>query len=315
MSDQTQEPGPQTPIINVASPPFDDLTGNVVLRTSDNVDFYLHKVILSLASPVLKDMFGLPQPSTLLQDGQEGQRETPVISISEDSRTLDNMMRFCYPCDEPALENLNDVQRVIQAMEKYDMTEAGKRVRRMLVKPVFLEKEPLRVFIIAYCSKMEDEARLAARSILRFPIKGQYAEELQDIPASVYYHLLDYHDRCGQAASGLFPNLTWVQKQNWVWFGCSQCPANYYGALLADGVETRASNWFKEYIERAAKALKARPHPTVVSCPELMEFAFKEIATCRSRGGACGYSGFAQLLSFSKSVFEKEVERVTSEVN
>ncbi|KAI0255963.1 hypothetical protein BJV78DRAFT_1113987, partial [Lactifluus subvellereus] len=42
--------------------PFDDADADIILRSSDQVNFHVYKVILSVASPFFKDMFSLPQP-------------------------------------------------------------------------------------------------------------------------------------------------------------------------------------------------------------------------------------------------------------
>ena len=34
---------------------------DIILRASDNSDFYVHKMMLSFASPIFKDMFSLPK--------------------------------------------------------------------------------------------------------------------------------------------------------------------------------------------------------------------------------------------------------------
>ena len=50
----TQESSPQA---RKAASPFDKPSADVILRTSDFVDFYVHKVVLSLASAFFEDMF------------------------------------------------------------------------------------------------------------------------------------------------------------------------------------------------------------------------------------------------------------------
>ncbi|EIW58580.1 uncharacterized protein TRAVEDRAFT_20544 [Trametes versicolor FP-101664 SS1] len=47
----------------IASYPFDLDTADIILRTSDQVDFRVHRAILAIVSPVFATMFRLPQPS------------------------------------------------------------------------------------------------------------------------------------------------------------------------------------------------------------------------------------------------------------
>ena len=46
------------PIMQVETS-FDDPTADVILRTSDHVDFRVHRAVLPLASPAFRDMFVL----------------------------------------------------------------------------------------------------------------------------------------------------------------------------------------------------------------------------------------------------------------
>jgi BTB/POZ domain len=44
------------------SAPVSQHGSDVILRSSDHVDFYVYKIVLSLVSPFFEDMFSLPQP-------------------------------------------------------------------------------------------------------------------------------------------------------------------------------------------------------------------------------------------------------------
>ncbi|KAJ7750603.1 hypothetical protein B0H16DRAFT_1318583 [Mycena metata] len=50
--------------------PFDEST-DAILRSSDDLDFPVHRAVLSLASPFFRDMFSIPQP--------ESEPKIPVI--------------------------------------------------------------------------------------------------------------------------------------------------------------------------------------------------------------------------------------------
>ena len=47
----------------VAESPFDDSNADLILRSSDNVLFYLHSLLLSLVSPLFSAMFTIPTNS------------------------------------------------------------------------------------------------------------------------------------------------------------------------------------------------------------------------------------------------------------
>ncbi|KZP05265.1 hypothetical protein FIBSPDRAFT_680381, partial [Athelia psychrophila] len=48
---------------------FDDHKADVILRSSNNVDFRCYKVLLSFASTFFDGMFSLPQPNGADSDG------------------------------------------------------------------------------------------------------------------------------------------------------------------------------------------------------------------------------------------------------
>jgi hypothetical protein len=70
---------------------FDVSDTNLILRSSDLVDFRVHKSVLAMASPVLKDLFSLPQPP-----GSETIDGFPVIQLSEDSELLNCLVSMLY---------------------------------------------------------------------------------------------------------------------------------------------------------------------------------------------------------------------------
>lgn len=85
---------PQAQINQTISPlePFRVPDANLVIRSSDLVDFRLHKSVLALVSPFFEDLLSIPQPS----DGEivDG---LPMIRISEDSELLSCLVSILYP--------------------------------------------------------------------------------------------------------------------------------------------------------------------------------------------------------------------------
>lgn len=52
-----------------AASPFDDRNADVIFRSSDDIDFHVHKSILSFASPFFHDLFTLPCGPPITQNG------------------------------------------------------------------------------------------------------------------------------------------------------------------------------------------------------------------------------------------------------
>jgi hypothetical protein len=85
---------PQAQIKSTTTPPetFDVPDANFIIRSSDNVNFRVHKSVLAMASPFFEDLLSLPQPS----DG-ESVDGLPVVQLSEDSELLNSLISMFYP--------------------------------------------------------------------------------------------------------------------------------------------------------------------------------------------------------------------------
>ncbi|KAI0269677.1 hypothetical protein BGY98DRAFT_1068191, partial [Russula aff. rugulosa BPL654] len=90
---QEQE-DPPVQINSTTSPPdtFDVPDANLIIRSSDLVNFRVHKPVLAMASPVFTDLFSLPQPSD-----DESVDGLPVVQLSEDSDLLKTLVSMLYP--------------------------------------------------------------------------------------------------------------------------------------------------------------------------------------------------------------------------
>jgi len=56
------------PLISKAGPPFDRPDADIILRSTDGVEFHTFKSILSLASQFFNDMYEIPQPLSTTGD-------------------------------------------------------------------------------------------------------------------------------------------------------------------------------------------------------------------------------------------------------
>jgi hypothetical protein len=94
--------------------PFCVPDANLLIRSSDLVDFRVHKSVLAMVSPIFRDTLSLPQPSdSEIVDG------LPMIQISEDSELLNCLFSILYPVPivipnsyEKVLHLLSTCQRI-----------------------------------------------------------------------------------------------------------------------------------------------------------------------------------------------------------
>lgn len=197
----------------VATAPFDKrFNADVIFLTSDNVYFYLHKTILSMASTFFETMFSLVQtPASSLPDRgtpplPPEDLNLPVVEVSEDSLTLDHLLRYCYPARDPVTTDLALLDRVLGAATKYALEAVPAFELASLNLRRFVEDQPLQAFVVAYRHSCEDEALLAAKALKRtrqtwFHIAETFEEtcsalcytpEMSSLPAGVYSRLIRF---------------------------------------------------------------------------------------------------------------------------
>lgn len=142
--------------VTIAQAPFNDKDADVILRSRDKVDFYVHKVVLSLASPFFKGMF------TLVQAPSDS-KQVPVIDMTEDSTTLDHLLRYCFPVRKPVISDIPTAVGVLEAAKKYGLEEALEGVQGVF-HPL-AASDPLQLYAISCHFGWEVLAKEAAKAL------------------------------------------------------------------------------------------------------------------------------------------------------
>lgn len=256
-------PQPAAVAYRPAAPPFNKPTADLVLRSSDNVDFRVRRAILAEASPIFDDMLSLPQPPVRTPDASSSSAtEPPIVVLTESSRTLDHLLRFCYPIDNPELSTVEDVFAVLEASKKYLMDYVVREVHRGQFARHAM-REPVRMYAIACRRGWGDEMRMTARASLAQPLAdGNDLRELDQISAGAFIRLQAYHRACRKVAASLHYYGTDISRGppgRRLWFARkSKKHANVH-----------VEPWWTEYMERAREALQIRPCGATVMTPEL----------------------------------------------
>ncbi|OBZ74921.1 hypothetical protein A0H81_05180 [Grifola frondosa] len=194
-----------------ASSPFDRADADIIIRSSDGVDFRVHKTTLAMSSPLFDGMFNVPQPATLADEDTHPESGLPLLRFTEDHQTLDSLLRLCYPLVIPVLEDLGDVSAVLEAAKKYHIDCAIARMGERLL--AFVPKEPLRVYAIACCVGLKAEAEFAAKATPdTIPLDLESFNQLgfNRITSGQLFHLMDFlrRRRDNRAAEFVIPTAT-----------------------------------------------------------------------------------------------------------
>ncbi|KAG2075604.1 hypothetical protein BDR04DRAFT_1091112 [Suillus decipiens] len=294
-----------------AKAPFNNTKADIILHSSDDVYFRVFRCILALTSPFFDAMFDLPQPrrdhsNDEMFDGLD------VIQVSENSRTLDILLRFCYPVavKDPALEDINDVEDVLEAAMKYGMEDVEERVRKAMVAPSLLESNPVHILAIACRFRLEPEARTAARYSLHHTAPTQDTLAASHLPNNVIQGLAAYRLKCSQAARTLCDNLDWLKESQthsfyeW-WTNCCPCSSKADVRYLTHGTYPR--EWWADYMDKTSVALEESPCGAALT--KNLEEAVERANSCPS----CRRRAQKQMVQFT-GTFAGELDRVISEI-
>ncbi|KAJ7758958.1 hypothetical protein DFH07DRAFT_447423 [Mycena maculata] len=254
MSKATSESSNPRPSILTPTFPFTSAPdADVILRSSDGADFYLHRAILSLVSPVFQTMFSFPQSVAV--------SEIPITAVQEDSVLLDRALRFFYPGGNTAVSTIDDLRDIIEVLvSKYDVACVGPIAKQHLAR--YYADRPLAVYGIAIAHGWKDAALHAARESLKRPLRivdAQASPDLNHLPATAYHNLLYYHRLCAAAAKSATEDLRWLRPNDDVWFTCGTCARADAAWYLADGGLHTVRIWFNQYLERLGDVLGETP--------------------------------------------------------
>ncbi|OJT03117.1 hypothetical protein TRAPUB_6305 [Trametes pubescens] len=153
-------PGPR---VSDAAHPFDKPSADIILRSSDLVDFRVYSQILIAASPFFEGLFLVPQPPDEEQPRNYG---LPIIEVSEDSETLDYLLRLCYPVKKPQVVALEVIEPILRAAMKYEMELADTLLTKILVDNLAYQY-PLEVWAIGCRLRREDIASVGGERLAR----------------------------------------------------------------------------------------------------------------------------------------------------
>ncbi|TFY63458.1 hypothetical protein EVG20_g6301 [Dentipellis fragilis] len=229
--------------------PFDAENADIVLRSSQWVDFRAHKLLLSLASPVFKSMLSMPQPNSPA-DSHDYAGGLPVVRMSEDTMTLQHLLTAVYPLPVSLPGSYEDTILVLAAAQKFEMKGALSSIRTaMRASGIYdlAREKPLQIYGLAYSHGLEDEAISAAWHTLPRASLERYGKELCFASGSALYELTQYWHRCVTGVSELIrdspeTSMKEVRKAH------PQRPACGHRLVLdcAPGV-THTPQWWVEY--------------------------------------------------------------------
>ena len=177
----------------------DPTMGDFVIRSSEGVDFYVHKDVIARASHTFSDMVSLPQPpdAPLAKNGKS------FVDTEEASHVWTHVIPLCYfrfPAFPTPITELNVIRTILEAGRKYQISSVIECVRRTLLDGKILDSSPLEAYALACTYELGDVARAAARASLKQSIYFSYSQSLEELSIRQFHLLFKYRQECSAAA-------------------------------------------------------------------------------------------------------------------
>ncbi|CDO76671.1 hypothetical protein BN946_scf184305.g3 [Trametes cinnabarina] len=237
----------------VSPPPFNAPDADLVIRTSADTTFMVHKVIVAAASPVLAAKIASAAVHVAHPDNPAVDAATASLEIAlpESEFVLETLLRYIYPLPEPVLLDLDDIAAVYDAAaNRYSFACATSALQRALSSPRFLDAEPVRIYALAKRFGLEDLARTALRDTLRHPAVWPDYDEFTEMPASHYRTPLAAHRAIRRDAVECLRSLDLTEKA---------LPHTARTLPVALRCNRGFKCWWEEYKERACPLLLEIP--------------------------------------------------------
>ncbi|KAK2462731.1 hypothetical protein APHAL10511_005249 [Amanita phalloides] len=278
----------------VAPHPFDDSDGDLILRTSDKVDFHVHRAILRLSSSVFASMLSFPQPPS-----QADGLSNNVIDVSDDSKVLYQVLSWIDPRGTLRLGDLDEVAAILTCAEKYDLETVKNRLMEFgYAGRESLKQNPIALFALGQRFRHQDMADFGAKGSLQIAIMDWPDTPLLDrITGRDYQALVHYYLHCQKAAKSVVKDwLQWSSSRDCIW----RTPWSLHHCTFRTYEGVNYPEWWIQYLEAIGRALWETPSPHVTSTIDIIS-----VTAPASLCGKCKPKYVADLQSFNDLLVER----------
>jgi hypothetical protein len=222
---------------------------NIILRSSDQVEFRVHKSVLAMSSPFFGDLLSLPQPP----DGEfvDG---LPVIQLSEDADLLKILVSLLYPISPAIPSSYEKVFALLSACQKYDMVSIQSNIRAEINRrgsPTPLgADDAFHKYAIASRLRLIPEMESAARLTLGYPMTFEsLGDRLHSFSGRALCDLVRYRKRCRDNLVSCLNSFFNVHSRRQIWAGCQKPYApGGWGTVPQNGPTTWLHDFFTSKI-------------------------------------------------------------------
>jgi hypothetical protein len=240
---------------------------NIIIRSSNLVNFRVHKSLLALTSPVFSDLLSLPQPSD-----SESIDGLPVVQLSEDAELLNSLVSMLYPVRPVIPNSYEKVLYLLAACQKYDMVQVQSFIRAEVNRgsfPAPVGSEAFRAYAIASSKGLIPEMESAAALTLDHPMTFEtLGEALQLFDGCGLRDLARFRKRCRDNLVKCIESFLEVHTgPSSIWVGCPDVmPSNLKPQKLWDPPQPRVlPSWLRQLLSRTNDLkLQAFTQPLII---------------------------------------------------
>ena len=180
-----------------ASKPFDSCAkADIIIRSSDAIDFYVYLPFLEMISPAFGKLSSSATPSG-------STRGLSVVRVTDHSEALRFFLLVLHhrvykaPVEKPGL-----IADICMVARKYETPTIEARMKEQLIASSAPVQKPLCVYAIATALGWSDVAKVAAKNTLDKQLEDVMTciPELGRITGGDLYHLVKYRTRCAEVA-------------------------------------------------------------------------------------------------------------------
>ena len=175
--------------------PLDIPDADIILQSSDQVNFRVRKSLLAMSSSFFKVMLSLPQPPDVeVVDG------LPVVSLPENAGLLNSLVSLLYPIFPVIPSSYEEVYALLAACQKYDMVSIQSDIRAAIKIGTFptapVGTKAFGAYAIASSMDLVPEMENAVHLTLKCPLTFEsLGEELRSFKGRALCYLVSHRKR------------------------------------------------------------------------------------------------------------------------
>ena len=289
---------------------LNDQNCDIILRSSDQVEFRVFRWPLQHLYPVFSDMFHLPDPTSTFP-----KPSPPIIQMEETAPVVEALLRLSYPIDPPIVKDMRIMVLIMEAIVKL---QAERRCRWWIRKTVdhFVTVNPWAMYAVLLalgrrsCNyNLEEEVRIAARGTVGRPIVRPW-DEARFITAADYDRLLVYHSECRNTFLGAQEEIWRKAGTRWPWFN-GHCSSASGRTITVGGCYVAVTQWFLDFRSRAKKTFCKELRGEAIEDASLWHDLLDRDREGRKLCPSCAKSSALQIPAYAKAISKLSGEAIS----